>query len=140
MFTPNPAFRAALDARLTRLLEEAALAGALQLEENLNSTMGTGVQYPFLPNRSSAPGEYPTFQTGALRRGVGAERGPGITSLVVIHDARGKLLGLEFSPPSENPNRVGAPRRHSGGRAMVWRTMSDADTHARMLAAMRGAP
>lgn len=139
-FTPNPNLHAELNRRLQDLLAVAAVEGAAQLHDNLSSTQGTGVQYPLLPNRSSAPDEYPTRQSGALQRGVGVEAGPGITSLVVVKDERGKLLGLEFSPPSENPNREGSPSRHSGGRAMVWRTMSDAETHARMLDAMRGAP
>jgi len=140
--TANPNLAALMRARHRKLMAEAALAGAAKLEENLNSSEhGTGVQYARLPFRSSAPGEYPVKQSGELVAGVGAaQEGAGTTAKVVIEDTLGKLLGLEFSPPSKNPNQPGTPKRKSGGRAPMWTTMTDQETVDAMNDAMRQAP
>lgn len=139
--TPNPALAALMRARHRKLMAEAALAAAEKLEENLNSSEhGTGVHYARLPFRSSAPGEYPVKQSGELVAGVGAAQGDGTAAQVVIEDTLGKLLGLEFSPPSDNPNQPGTPKRASGGRAPMWTTMNDEETVDAMNDAMRRAP
>ena len=94
-------------------------AGADLLRRNLSSTSGSGIQYPNLPNRSSAPGEYPTMQTGELRDGVGWEATP-TGGIIFIEDDLGKLIGLEFSAPSE------------GGRAPMRMFITDEETHRAM--------
>jgi len=132
MLKPDPNILTLMAERHKHLMREAALEGAVDLEANLSSTDGSGVQYPSLPHRSSAPGEYPTLQSGALRSGVGVEEGPGTQAEVVIRDDLGKLLGLEFSPPSSNPNQPGTPKRASGGRAPMWETFTDGQTIADM--------
>lgn len=136
----DPALEGLMDARVLRLMGAAALEGAVILEANLGSTSGGGVQYPNLPNRSSAPGEFPTRQSGELQSGVTAEQGAGLDARVVIHDDPGKLLGLEFSPPSKNPNQPGTPKRHSGGRAPMWETLSKPATIRQMEGAMKRTP
>jgi len=139
MIELDPQLLELMTERHKRLSEAAALAGAIELEANLSHTEGTGVKYPGLPNRSSAPHEYPVLQSGRLMSGVGVEPGSGTSTDVVIHDSLGKLLGLEFSPPSENPNQPGTPRRTSGGRAPMWRTFNDQRTQNAMAAAMEKA-
>lgn len=132
-YEPNPAMKAEMHSRLKHLMTEAAEAAADVLAGNLNSpSHGSGVHYPRLPNRSSAEGQMPVRQSGDLVRGVGTEATDGTASQVVIEDDRGKLLGLEFSPPSANPNQPGSPKRVSGGRAPMWETMTDHETIAVM--------
>lgn len=137
---PNPALAQLMQARHKLLMEEAAAAAANVLADNLDQTQGSGIKYPRLPNRSSAPGEFPVRQSGALLRGVKHESGEGTSAQVAIYDDPGKLLGLEFSPPSTNPNQPGTPSRTSGGRAPVWETMTDTQTHAAMKEAMEKTP
>lgn len=134
-FDPNAL--AVMAARHKTLMQEAALEGAVDLERNLSSTQGTGVHWSGLPNRSSAPGEYPVRQSGQLQSGVGVEEGNGTAAEVVIRDDLGKLLGLEFSPPSSNPNQPGTPNRRSGGRAPMWETFTDGQTISDMSNAMK---
>lgn len=134
-YEPDPTFGQQLDDQIGALLDAAAEEGANVLSENLKAGGRTGRKYPRLPRRSSAPGEYPQEQSGTLRRGVGSAR-DGSTAQVIIVDDLGKLLGLEFSPPSKNPNQPGTPKRHSGGRAPMWMTMTDPRTRDRMAAAM----
>ena len=115
----------------------AAAEAADILQANLSSpSHGTGVQYPRLPNRSSAEGEMPVMQTGELASGVTSVKTES-GAQVVINDDLGKLLGLEFSPPSANPNQPGVPRRVSGGRAPMWETMNNAQTVEAMAERMR---
>lgn len=115
----------------------AAAEAADILQANLSSpSHGTGVQYPRLPNRSSAPGEMPVMQSGQLASGVTSVKTES-GAQVVINDDLGKLLGLEFSPPSANPNQPGVPRRTSGGRAPMWETMNNAQTVEAMAERMR---
>lgn len=134
---PDPSMSRNMAARHKHLMEEAALEGAVKLERNLSSIHGTGIKYPHLPHRSSAPGEYPVRQSGALMSGVGVEEGDGAAAEIVIHDELGKLLGLEFSPPSRNPNQPGTPTRASGGRAPMWETFTDGRTQSAMNAAIK---
>ena len=88
--------------------------------------------------RSSAEGEYPVQQSGELHAGVDWQptNDPLVKEVFIAGNDEGKLLGLEFSPPSQNPNREGSPKRTSGGRAPMWRTFSGPQTHERMLDAM----
>lgn len=134
-------FGSLMDARAKHLMGAAADAGAEILTGNLNSpSHGTGVKYARLPNRSSAEGQMPVRQSGDLVAGVSARETDGTGSQVVIEDTLGKLLGLEFSPPSRNPNQPGTPKRRSGGRAPMWETMTDSETIEVMNHAMEFTP
>ena len=134
---PNPNLGAELRARNTDLMAAGADEAADILQANLSSgSHGTGVHYPRLPNRSSAEGEMPVMQSGRLAAGVTSARSDD-GAQVVINDTLGKLLGLEFSPPSTNPNQPGTPKRVSGGRAPMWETMMDDRTQQAMAERMR---
>jgi hypothetical protein len=114
-----------LSGMLHKRLEAGALELGIVLEENLSAGSRSGTQYPSLPRRSSAPGEYPQEQTGQLISGVFVE--PTADPLVFevgIEDDAGKLMGLEFEAPSQ------------GGRAPLRRTITDAKTHQRVREAM----
>ncbi len=129
---PNPTMGAEMHAREVDLLAAGADEAADILQTNLSSgSHGTGAHYPRLPNRSSAPGEMPVMQSGQLASGVASQRTES-GAQVVINDDLGKLLGLEFSPPSANPNQPGTPQRWSGGRAPMWETMMDHRTQEAM--------
>lgn len=135
----NPQLEALMTARHKQLLAAAASEGADILQENLSSgSHGTGVHYPRLPNRSSAEGQMPVTQSGDLAEGVTSVQ-TDTGAQVVIEDDMGKLLGLEFSPPSTNPNQPGTPKRTSGGRAPMFETMMDDRTQEAMADAMRRA-
>lgn len=136
---PNPSLAQQMTARHRELMAAAASEAADILHDNLSSaTHGTGAHYPRLPNRSSAPGEMPVLQSGELAAGVTSRQGEsGALAQVVIEDDLGKLLGLEFSPPSTNPHQPGTPQRTSGGRAPMWETMMDERTQEAMRERMR---
>lgn len=140
--TPNPNLAALMRKRHKDLMVHAAVAGASVLHANLNSeTHGTGVHWPWMPNRSSAPGEYPVKQTGALAAGVGIDETQGTTAKVIIEDDLDKLIQLEFAPPVSNPGDPGTSVPwESGGRAPMWMTMTDDATVDAMNDAMRRAP
>lgn len=139
--TPNPQLRDLMRRRHARLMAAAADEGADIVQANLSSgSHGEGVHYARLPNRSSAEGQMPVKQSGDLAAGVTSGQEPGETrASVIINDDLGKLLGLEFSPPSTNPNQPGTPQRHSGGRAPMWETFTDNRTVESMEAAMEDA-
>lgn len=114
-------------AALRRQLSGVALAGAQGGSGGLAGKLegeGTGVQYPGLPRRSSAPGEYPAEQSGDLRdsiaarqAGEGAEFGP-------INNPPDYVLPLHFRPPSD------------GGRPFMDMALHDPDIHAAVLDAV----
>lgn len=138
-YKPNPALRQLVTDRHRKLMAAAASEAADVLHQNLDSgSHGEGVHYPRLPNRSSAEGQMPVKQSGDLAAGVTSEQPEGGTGArVVIEDDLGKLLGLEFSPPSSNPNQPGTPTRQSGGRSPMWDTMTDPRTLESMEIAMK---
>lgn len=138
----NPNLRAEMAARHRKLMAAAADEAADILAENLSSsTHGAGVQYPRLPNQSSAPGQMPVKQSSALEEGVTSQQDDqGTGAQVVIRDKFGKLLGLEFSPPSTNPNAPPGGKRQSGGRAPMWETMMDNRTQDAMNRRIREEP
>lgn len=142
-FVPDPTLKAQMAARHKKLMAAAADTAADVLAENLSSpSHGAGVHYPRLPNQSSAPGQMPVKQSGALAEGVTSREAEGSPTgaQVVIQDDFGKLLGLEFSPPSTNPNAPPGGRRSSGGRAPMWETMMDARTQDAMNRRIREEP
>lgn len=140
--TMNPQLHAEMHARYRTLTKAAAVAGAEVLEANLSSsTHGTGPIYSRARYPASGEDQFPVKQTGQLVSGVGhhqSEAGAG--AQVIVQDDEGKLLGLEFSKPSENPNQPGTPERPSGGRAFMWRTFTDEETIDVMNHAMEFTP
>lgn len=124
--------------RQQRMLSLAAQEAAGYLELRLSSTSGTGIHWAGLPHRSSAPGEYPVRQFGDLMRGVGHDPAPEYAgpAIVYIKGEMGKLAGLEFAPPSPNPNTPPGGLRAKGGRGMMWMHFTDPDTHEAMGVAM----
>lgn len=139
--TANPALAALMRKRHKDLMVHAAVAGAAVLHDNLNSeTHGTGVHWPWMPNRSSAPGQFPVKQTGDLVSGVGIAETQGTGAKVIIEDDLDKLIQLEFAPPVSNPGDPGTSVPwESGGRAPMWTTMTDQETIDAMNDAIRGA-
>jgi hypothetical protein len=120
--TLNPQGIAQVRDRIRQAIEEASLAAAEQLDENTSAGSRSGRQYPRLPRRSSAPGEYPQEQFGNLNDSIDVRDGehdlqkrPGFYG-----ENQGKLIGLEFKPASK------------GGRKPAMRTMESPETHQRM--------
>lgn len=101
-FEQNPALRSTMQGQLQRALDEATLAAAARIERKISKGPRTGKQYrdKFHPRRSSAPGEYPQEQLGALKRSVNYSQ---ISSLVndvgFFGDAElmAKAVYLEFT-------------------------------------------
>lgn len=137
MIKPDSQFENEFDLQLGVMLEAAADEGANVLDKHLKAGARSGVKYRRLPRRSSAPGQYPQEQSGELRRGVGSIVTDDLHAQVIINDKLGKLLGLEFSPPSKNPNQPGTPKRAAGGRAPMWTSMTNPASIKKMEAAMR---
>lgn len=137
--TMNPKLAAEQNARYKRLMIAAAAAGSELLRDNLSSTThGAGVHWPTLPHRSSATGQMPVKQTGALADGVGMDDGDTQTGAkIIIEDDLEKLVDLEFAPPGFNPNQPTLATRDTGGRSPMWLTFSDPDTHRVMNDEMR---
>lgn len=141
-YQPNPTLKAEMAARHRRLMFVAADVGADIQQENLSSrTHGAGTHYSRLPNRSSAEGQMPVKQSGDLAAGVRAEQdATGTGARIVIEDTLGKLLGLEFKPPSTNPNAPPGGTGRSGGRAPMWETFMDNRTQDAMNRRIREEP
>lgn len=142
-FSLNPNLMVEMNARHKNLLAAAAAEASEALRDELSSeTHGTGIHWPTLPNRSSAPGEMPVKQSGALAEGVGiADDTSSATGVkVVIDDDLEKLVDLEFAPPSVNPNDPPFGTRESGGRAPMWTHMTSAETIQLMNDAMERLP
>ncbi len=118
---------ALLEAEAQKYLVKVADVGADVLRENLSAGSRSGVHYPTLPRRSSAPGEYSQLQSGRLQGMV--ESGP---------NATGAYFGLAPNGADETEQALGqefgAPRDNLIGRANVRRTAYDSRTHTRMRA------
>ncbi len=124
----NPNILAQLNAEAQKVVLKMAEVGADALRENLSDTGGgRGVKYASLPNRSSAPGQYPIKQSGRLQGMVES----GLT-------ADGAYFGLVPNGADEREQalalELGAPRQNLIARAPVRRTAMDSRVHARMRA------
>lgn len=88
---------------------------------------GSGIHWPWLPHRSSAPGEYPARQYGPLQESIGHEA-KGVGQFVVgsIHNPPPEAVTLEFSPT------------FMGGRPWLSKSMEDPQTHSEMNKAIKG--
>src|SRR5690554_4090802 len=108
----------------------AARTGAAITKAHLNEP-GTGIKYPNLPNRSSAPGEYPARQFGPLQDSIGSDRvAATVYHVGSIHNPPPEAFYMEFKP-------VVGKWPHNGGRPWLSRSMEDAETHVRMNQAAR---
>ncbi len=123
----NPNILAQLNAEAQKIVLKMAEVGADALESNLSAGSRSGVQYPTLPRRSSAPGEFSQLQSGRLQGMV--QSGP---------TADGAYFGLVPRSTDEREQALaqefGAPRNNLVGRANVRRTAMDSRTHAKMRA------
>lgn len=111
-FRPNPAGLASLRDRLTAVALKGAEA-AVEVSRDKLSGPGSGRQYAGLPNRSSAPHEYPAEQTGDLLRSMDARaEGEGRAVFGPINSpppeagylhfsSAADIVGLHFRPPDD---------------------------------------
>lgn len=108
---------------VARRIEAGARSGAEITKAHLDEP-GTGKHWPWLPHRSSAPGEYPARQYGPLQDSVGHEQ-VGETTFYVgsIHNPPPEAAILEFSPTS------------MGGRPWLSKSLEDSETRHMMLRA-----
>lgn len=130
-FEPNPDFEAQLSASLAPKLERATGEMAKALHENLGpEPPRTGRKYARLPNRSSAPGEFPARQSGEMQDGVyHAGTDDPLAREVGIQDSNlAKLRALEFGNPAGGLTE----------RAPVARTVESEDVQAAALESMKG--
>lgn len=125
----NPNALAQLQELVDSVLLGMAEVGAADLRANLSAGSRSGVQYPSLPRRSSAPGEMPQEQSGRLKGMVGSgmqESGSAYFGLEPNgNDEREQALALE----------LGAPRSNLIARSPIRRTALDPRTQSRMKAA-----
>lgn len=106
---------------------EVAAAKAAEITHDHLDEPGHGIHWPWLPHRSSAPGEYPARQYGPLQDSVGYEA-KGLAQFVVgsIKNPPPESIILEFSPV------------FVGGRPWLSKSMEDPETHNQMNAAIAG--
>ncbi len=117
-FRFNPAELAALKVRLGTVALAGAEGAVEPLQEKLTGA-GTGRKYAPLPNRSSAQGEYPAEQSGALRESIAAaEAGEMRAQFGPINNPPDYVEKLHFKPPSD------------GGRPFMDDALQDRDIRA----------
>lgn len=75
----------------------------------VKSSRGTGRKYPQLPNRSSAPGEYPVSQSGKLVKGFGYRAR--VNELLIYNRARSKT-GAPYPAFLNDGTRKMEPRQY----------------------------
>lgn len=122
-----PLYPGALDfitADLDQRIGTGAAVAAEVIREHIQAGPRSGVHWPDMPRRSSAPGEYPQEQTGDLLRSVGVE-----------HERPTEyVVGSVDNPPPEAAKLEFTPVFY-GGRHWLSKAMEDVQTHALMLAA-----
>ncbi|GHG21481.1 hypothetical protein GCM10017784_11220 [Deinococcus indicus] len=109
---------------LRRVTLAAAEGGAATLREKLSGP-GSGTYHPGQPNQSSAPGEYPAEQSGAVRDSVMAVPIGDTRSAFGSVDGPAHVIPLHFKPPD------------AGGRPFMDDAKHDRDIHAGMRDAVR---
>jgi hypothetical protein len=131
-FTPNPDFAKQLAASVDAVASRAAEASADELRKNVSAGARTGIHYPWMPRRSSAPGEFPQEQSGSLLDSVGVANPrfhPGLQEFEYAVGFFGedmeKLQQLEFTGP--------------GRRAPLTMTVMSAATYEAMAEGLRDA-
>lgn len=121
-----PGAMEALTRDVARRIEAGVAEGARITKKNLDQP-GSGVHYPWLPNRSSAPDEFPARQFDDLYNSIGYEQ-TGTTTFEVgsIHDPPEHAHILEYNP---------ATKKGGGVRPWLSRTFEDRETRDKMLRA-----
>ena len=97
-FKPNRAAHALIEADLLRVLIAGTDAYAEKLTEVLSGP-GSGQHWPNQPNASSAEGEYPAEQSGALLDSIGTEVTGPTEVAVGAFNAPAEAFELEFRDP-----------------------------------------
>lgn len=120
----DPKGMARLERLLKSVVEEGARTGAKTLKE-FSSQSGGGIHWDHLPNRSSAPGEYPAKQTGTLLRKIQMRKVSFMEARYGIVKAGEAQFNLEFFPTS------------MGGRAPLKKSAHDPKMHEAIKAAIR---
>ena len=121
MATVNRVGLAELKRRLSPVALAGAQGGAEVLAEKLSGP-GSGRQYPGLPNRSSAEGEYPAEQEGDLLGSVDAQpAGEAAAVFGLINNPPAHAIALHSRPPD------------MGGRPVMDDARHDRDIHRAIL-------
>jgi hypothetical protein len=121
----SPEFERLLLEDALERFEPAAQVAAEALKENLSLGQRSGRQYPNLPNRSSAVGEFPQYQTGALYNSIAKRKTRDGYDVGSINNPPPEAVYLEFREPSR------------GGRPWLSSTLEDPETHRRINEAIR---
>jgi hypothetical protein len=114
-----------IDEALAAIIEHAyiacgvgAEAAVKDMREQISESVGSGVKYPRLPNRSSAPLEAPVNQFGDLHDSIHVDLSPdiiGIGAAAVVDDETGKFL--EFGTSKMRPRPFAGPGAVVGAEA-----------------------
>jgi hypothetical protein len=123
MWEDNPGFLALMDAQFSRAEAAGAQAAATFLAEKLDQP-GTGKQWPGLPNISSAPGQYPAKQSGALLASIKARQ------------VNGVWFWGSFNTPPEGFYLEYPKPGDSGARPWMSKALSDPELYERVWRAM----
>jgi len=113
----------ALPKQVALIALEVTLAGATATAQDarrrVETQVGSGVQYPGLPNRSSAAGESPVNQSGDLLGTIGTDQDgvSGIGADAVAGDGSGKALALEAGTSNMDPRPFMGPASEVGKEA-----------------------
>jgi hypothetical protein len=121
---PNPKLEQELQAHVTKGLEEAALAAAVELERRISKGPRKGKHYRDVkhPRRSSAPGEYPQEQLSELKGSVYSSQASALEFEVGFsgdQELVDKVLYLEY---------FGEPGTGSGIRRPLWMLFEGKDS------------
>ena len=116
----NPKGLKQLQNLVKRVVEQGARSGAAFTKE-VTSHEGSGIKYDFLPNRSSAPGEYPAYQSGTLNKSIQMRKVNVFEARYGAVNATQEIINLEYFP------------QHMGGRQWLSRTVHDKLNHLKIL-------
>ena len=89
--------QAAIQATAPKALERAAMAGALEIIKNIEAGPRSGAQYRGQPRQSSALGEFPQEQSGALVDSIDARPIGVLRFGIGAFDAPDWAVFLEFA-------------------------------------------
>jgi hypothetical protein len=136
-FVLNPAVLAQLQLRLAPAVDTVADETLGFLRDKLSGG-GSGVQYPGRPRPSSAPGEWPAEQSGALLACLGkADLGPlarAVGALNSVGPVPPEAWALEYPAPQGSPVSRQGP---AGARPWASRALADSELRERIRAALR---
>jgi hypothetical protein len=119
------ALRAAIQRTGNAALQRSANAGASALRKNLELGQRSGIQHEFLPNRSSAPGEFPQYQSGDLYNSVSAHQLGNLRFNLGYANTPGYAVELEYRPETR------------GGRPALFMTFYSKEVQNQMTQAAR---